>query len=109
MNKADVLLTEFCKQQVQGASVEQIESLISITHDHLNRKERMIEGSKWLCNASCFVRTTNNSVAVFGLAGDVVTLEDGGSAFSQIKFKGHLYIIPREQFLACFIPKELEV
>lgn len=133
MSKADELLQRLIYQAETFAitynnkeELSEVDSLLSDITDYLDRKDKLVAGSEWVCDVECYATNGNKTYRIRKNKALTITSfkEDGYNVYFDFyddvldteylkntnKFKFDEVktscVIPTEQFLVCFSPKE---
>ena len=101
MSKADELLNRHLYRK------EDDKKLWGETLNYLNRKDKLVEGSEWVCDVGCYAFHCDTGMALKvakGFHAKVLTI---GSSELIFEYPDEcLRIVTIDQFLACFVPKD---
>ena len=136
MSKADKLLNKindyrenFDDNKSLREYITWLDYILDRIPDHLNRKDKLVIGSEWVCDVECYATNGNQTYRIgknkvlaitffkedsynvyFDFYDDVLDVSYLKNTnifkFDEVKTS---CVIPTEQFLACFSPKEVEV
>lgn len=102
MSKADELLNEWIEQAEDGFDrLCDFDNLHANTEEYLNRKDKLVVGSEWVCEISCyhcFGETEKND--------KIVVSKSNFGVVNYVDLRGNTCEVYIGQFLACFNPKD---
>lgn len=90
-----------------GEEYPTIDTHMEDIRNYLTRKDNLIVGSEWVCDVSCYVEIRKVGACVTAHKGFYVYVKEIGKHELVFEYNDKVseYIIPINQFLACFSPK----
>ena len=118
MSKADELLQRLIYQAEMFAitynnkeELSEVDSLLSDITYYLDRKDKLVVGSEWVCDVECIALLYHQHD--YFEKNDCVVIKNKEHSKIELThtdewYEGAIFWMPLEQFLACFSPKEKE-